>query len=101
MRFAHLADSHLGYRQYGLIDRETDFYRVFESTVDKIIESDVDFVIHSGDLFENPRPTPRAILEFQNSFLRLKEENIPVYAIAGNHDSVLRKGRKGYFINLL
>ena len=92
MRFAHLADSHLGYRQYGLIDRETDFYRVFESTVDKIIESDVDFVIHSGDLFENPRPTPSAILEFQNSFLRLKEENIHVYAIAGNHDSVLRKG---------
>ena len=92
MRFAHLSDSHLGYRQYGLNDREDDFYKVFNKTIDKIIDSDVDFVIHSGDLFENPRPTPRALFEFQNSFLRLKEENITVYAIAGNHDTVLRRG---------
>lgn len=91
MRFAHLADSHLGYRQYGLIERENDFYDVFNNTIDKIIDSDVDFVIHSGDLFENPRPYPRALLEFQKGFLRLKDENIPVYAIAGNHDTVLRK----------
>lgn len=92
MRFAHLADSHLGYRQYGLIDRENDFYKVFDRTIDKIIESDVDFVIHSGDLFQNYKPTPKALYEFQNSFYRLIDENIPVYAIAGNHDTVLRKG---------
>lgn len=91
MRFAHLADSHLGYRQYGLIDRENDFYKVFDRTIDKIIESDVDFVIHSGDLFQNFKPTPKTLFEFQNSFFRLIDENIPVYAIAGNHDAVLRK----------
>ena len=28
MRFAHLADSHLGYRQYNLSEREKDFYEV-------------------------------------------------------------------------
>ena len=92
MRFAHLADTHLGYRQYGLIEREEDFYKAFHKTVDKIIESDVDFVIHSGDLFETNKPTTKALYEFQKGFLKLKEAGIPVYAIAGNHDSVMKKG---------
>ncbi len=92
MKFAHLADSHLGYRQYGLLERENDFYDVFDKCVDKIIEEECDFVIHAGDLFEFAKPSPNALLRFQKAFLRLKEANIPVYAIAGNHDSVRRKG---------
>ena len=36
MKFAHLADTHLGYRQYGLFEREKDFYEVFEKVIDKI-----------------------------------------------------------------
>ena len=92
MRFAHLSDSHLGTRQFGLMDRETDFYDVFAKNIDKIIEKDVDFVIHSGDLFDNNRPSTEALLAFQKALLRLNEEKIPIYAIAGNHDSILRKG---------
>ena len=38
MRFAHLSDSHLGYRQYGIDEREQDFYDVFE----KALETDID-----------------------------------------------------------
>ena len=45
MKFAHLADTHLGYRQYGLFEREKDFYEVFEKVIDKIIEENVDFVV--------------------------------------------------------
>ena len=92
MKFAHLADTHLGYRQFGLYEREKDFYEVFEKIIDKIIEEKVDFVIHSGDLFDNSRPSPLALLTFQKCLIKLKNANIPVYAIAGNHDSVLRKG---------
>ncbi|MCQ2973017.1 MAG: DNA repair exonuclease [archaeon] len=92
MKFAHLADSHLGYRQYGLLERENDFYDVFDKCVDKIIEKKCDFVIHAGDLFEVAKPTPKALSRFQKAFLKLKEAGIPVYAIAGNHDSVRRKG---------
>ena len=91
MKFAHLADTHLGYRQFGLYEREKDFYEVFEKIIDRIIEEKVDFVIHSGDLFDNSRPSPIALLTFQKGLIKLKNANIPVYAIAGNHDSVLRK----------
>ncbi len=92
MKFAHLADTHLGYRQYGLIEREKDFYEVFDKVIDKIIEEKVDFVIHSGDLFETARPSPMALLTFQKGLLKLKGAGIPMYAIAGNHDVVMRKG---------
>ena len=92
MKFAHLADTHLGYRQFGLIEREKDFYEVFEKVIDKIIEENVDFVIHSGDLFETARPSPNALLVFQKGLLKLKGAGIPMYAIAGNHDMVMRKG---------
>lgn len=92
MKFAHLSDTHLGYRQFGLIEREKDFYEVFERVIDKIIEEKVDFVIHSGDLFETARPSPNALLAFQRGLLKLKGAGIPMYAIAGNHDSVIRRG---------
>ncbi len=90
MKFAHLADTHLGYRQYGLNEREKDFYEVFEKIIDKIIEEDVDFVIHSGDLFETPKPSPNALLVFQKGLLKLKGAGIPMYTVAGNHDTLMR-----------
>ena len=93
MKFAHLADTHLGYRQFGLIEREKDFYEVFEKVIDKIIEEKVDFVIHSGDLFESAKPSPIALLIFQKGLLKLKGAGIPMYAIAGNHDMVMRSGQ--------
>ncbi|KZX17506.1 putative metallophosphoesterase YhaO [Methanobrevibacter cuticularis] len=91
MKFAHLADTHLGYRQYGLIEREEDFYNVFNDIVDKIIEERVDFVIHSGDLFEMAKPSPNALLVFQEGLMRIHDSGIPFYAIAGNHDTIMRK----------
>lgn len=94
MRFAHLSDSHLGNRQYGIFEREEDYYEIFDKTIDKIIELDVDFVIHSGDLFDSSRPSTNAFLAFQRGLLKLNNAGIPMYAIAGNHDIVMRKGIK-------
>lgn len=91
MKFAHLSDTHLGYRQYGLIEREYDFYNVFNEIVDKIIDERVDFVIHSGDLFEIAKPSPNALLIFQEGLMKIKESGIPFFAIAGNHDTILRQ----------
>ena len=91
MQFAHLADTHMGYRQYGLTERENDFFEVFNQAIDEIISERPDFAIHSGDLFEYSRPPTRALLTAQHGILKLKEAKIPIYAIAGNHDVVMRK----------
>ena len=91
MKFAHLADTHLGYRQFSLFEREKDFYEVFDKIINKIIEEKVDFVIHSGDLFDSARPSPSALLAFQKGLLKLKGAGIPMYTIAGNHDIVNRE----------
>jgi len=91
MQFAHIADTHLGYRQYGLTERENDFFEVFDQAINELVQERPDFVIHSGDLFEYSRPPTRALLTAQKGILRLKEERIPIYAIAGNHDVVMRR----------
>ncbi len=91
MRFAHLADTHLGYRQYGLYEREKDYYNVFEEIVTSIVQERPDFVIHSGDLFEFSRPPTQALLHVQKGFLAFKDAGIPIYAVPGNHDTVMRK----------
>ncbi len=91
MQFVHISDTHLGYRQYGLLERENDFLEVFDQAIDEVVNERPDFVIHSGDLFEYSRPPTKALLTAQKGILRLKEEKIPIYAIAGNHDIVMRK----------
>ena len=86
MRFAHLSDTHLGYKHLAKDKREHDFYEQFQKTIDRIIEEEVDFVIHSGDLFDQSPPHIEPLKAFQDGLLKLKEAEIPMYAIAGNHD---------------
>ena len=37
MQFVHMADTHLGYRQYGLSERETDFLDVFDRAIEEVV----------------------------------------------------------------
>ncbi len=86
MQFIHIADNHLGRRQYNSDEREQDFYNSFNQCIDKIIDIKPDFVVHSGDLFESPEPPINAIHTAMEGFYRLKQHNIPIYIIHGNHD---------------
>lgn len=92
MLFAHIADTHLGYRQYNLDEREEDFYRSFREAVDRIIDEGCRFVVHSGDLFDEPRPHVKALVVVREELERLREEGIKFYCIAGNHDLLMRSG---------
>lgn len=95
MRIVHLADTHLGFRQFsGKLDperklnqRECDVYDVWHRAIDIAIERQVDAVVHAGDLFDSPRPSPRALAEAIDGFARLRDAAIPVVAIAGNHST--------------
>lgn len=95
MRIIHLADTHLGFRQFpgrldperGLNQRECDVYDAWHRAIDIAIERDVDAVVHAGDLFDSPRPTMRAVSEALDGLGRLRDAGIPVVAIAGNHST--------------
>ena len=85
-RFMHFSDTHLGNREYMMDLREEDFYEAFNEAVDIALEERVDFIIHSGDLFDTWGPSNRALSELKDSMLRLKEKGIRTYMVMGDHD---------------
>ncbi len=95
MRIAHLADIHLGFRQYhrlnaqGINQREADVASAFRSAIDDVIAAKPDLIVIAGDLFHSVRPTNPAILHSFNQFrkLRLALPEVPVIIVAGNHDT--------------
>ncbi|MBC7113791.1 MAG: DNA repair exonuclease [Candidatus Methanomethyliales bacterium] len=91
VRVAHIADTHLGFRQYNLDEREQDIYDVMNEIADKILEEHVDVVIHSGDLFDSPRPSAQAYYAFKRFLARLNGKT-HVFSILGDHDTPKRRG---------
>lgn len=86
-KFMHIADLHLGCRQYGMVEREEDFYSALGSVLRIAIDKNVDAVVMAGDVFDSPKPPARAVLELSNFVSKLKAEGIDVLGIEGNHDS--------------
>jgi DNA repair protein SbcD/Mre11 len=95
MRLVHLADIHLGFRQYqrqtpaGINQRETDVAISLRRVIDKVIELRPDLVLIAGDVFHTVRPTNPAILHAFREFSRLMEmlPETTVVMVAGNHDT--------------
>ncbi len=86
LKFIHVADTHIGKMEFKLVEREQDFYNAFKQVIDFALEKDVNFVIHSGDLFDIAKPPIRSILFVMEQLKRLKEKGIPFFVIAGSHD---------------
>jgi DNA repair exonuclease SbcCD nuclease subunit len=95
VKLAHIADPHLGIRQYhrqtpaGLNQREADIARAFRVAIDGVISAAPDAVVVAGDLFHSVRPTNAAIVFAFRQFQRLREAlpHAPIVLIAGNHDT--------------
>ena len=95
MRLVHLADLHLGYRQYqrltptGINQREADIANTFQRAIDKTIKIAPELVLIAGDVFHSPRPSNQAIVHAFRQFLRLRTA-LPdsiIVMIAGDHDT--------------
>jgi DNA repair exonuclease SbcCD nuclease subunit len=82
----HISDTHLGAIQYGFPEREQDFYDTFKEGIKIALDKEVDFIIHSGDLFDSARPSNRALRIVEESMVELQKNHIPLFAIAGDHD---------------
>src|SRR4051794_30838990 len=85
MRLLHVSDWHLG-RTHGHTERREDLAAVLEQTVEVARDFKPHLVIHSGDLFDGPRPAVDD-LELACDTLRQLGESSPVVVVAGNHDS--------------
>lgn len=94
MRIAHLADLHLGFRQYqrvsaaGNNQREADVARATRRAIDAVIASAPDLIVVAGDVFHQVRPSNPMILFAHRELSRLRTAlpRVPVVVIAGNHD---------------
>lgn len=85
VRFAHLADSHLGgWKQQQLQDLN---FKAFQKAIDICINSKLDFVLIAGDLFDSAYPPIEILKETFAELKKLKEAKIPCFIIAGSHDS--------------
>lgn len=93
LRLAHLADLHLGFRQYdrtqqGMNRRELDVALAWRMAVDWIVAERPDLVLLAGDLFHSVRPTNHAIIALYQGLARIRAAlpETKILAVSGNHD---------------
>jgi len=95
VKLAHLADLHLGFRQYdrqtprGGNQREADVAEAFRRAVDDLLVQRPDLILLAGDIFHSVRPTNPAILHLFNQLHRVRTglPDSPIVMIAGEHDT--------------
>lgn len=87
-KFLHLADLHLGYNQYNSKKRQKDFFYAFRDVINRYALPDkVDFVLVSGDFFDQRQILPVTMNQGISVLKKLEKAGIPVLAIEGNHDN--------------
>ena len=87
MRIFHMADWHIGKLVNGFYMTEDQEY-VIEELCKAIEEKKPDVLIIAGDLYDRAIPPVHAVELLNKSLIRIvKDLNIKVIALAGNHDS--------------
>lgn len=85
MRFLFFTDTHI--RGNNPKSRLDDYYLTlknkFAEIGELIKEHNIDYVLHGGDWFDRPDVSPSIVREFA---VLIKDFNVPVYSVAGNHD---------------
>jgi len=110
LKFIHMADVHLGYRQYGCEERAIDFAQAFLDVINFAVDKKVDFILIAGDLFHKKSEVdPLTLAQATKALEKAKKAGIPVIAVEGNHDSTYFKesfswmdylAKSGLLINL-
>ncbi len=98
MNFIHASDFHLGYAQYGLLERFRDYARAFHSVIQYAIDHRAEFILISGDLFHKRNinaPTYEQAYKVLSE-LKAKSPSTQVYAIEGNHDLAFHQDGKSW-----
>ena len=84
MKYAHLADLHLGaWKEEKLRDLSV---KAFLTAIKDCTDKEVDFILFAGDLFNTSLPSVDTLKIVTKQLKELQEKNIPLYIIAGSHD---------------
>ena len=83
----HTSDTHLGYAQFDLLERENDVYEAFNEVIETAVKDRVDAVIHAGDIFHVPKPGGRPLVKLAEGIKTLADKGIKFYFTFGDHDS--------------
>jgi exonuclease SbcD len=101
MKLLHFADVHLGMENYGRVTPATGLHSRFEDglkclafIVDTAINRKVDAALFSGDAYRTCDPNPTHQHGFAREMRRLRDANIPLVMVPGNHDMPVSFGRK-------
>ncbi len=85
---ALLGDTHLRDTQYATTQRGDDFTAAFFRAIRTICEAPErpDFILHSGDMFDSSRPSPKTIGALMQANEILVQHDMRMYCVTGNHD---------------
>ncbi len=89
MKLLHLADLHIGKRVYEysmLEEQKAALLQAFRM----VKEHGVDAVLIAGDVYDKTIPTIEGVKLFDTFLTALKQKQVPVFIISGNHDSAER-----------
>lgn len=87
MRILHTADWHLGkiVNDFSMLDGQSYY---LHALIETLKTKEIDAIIMAGDLYDRSLP-PKEAVALANTILTrmIKELQVPVFVIAGNHDS--------------
>ena len=88
VRFAHLADVHLGaFRDAALRELNLEaFKRCLGECVDARKQNKLDFIVIAGDLFHVALPDMRIVDEATQAMRRARDAGLRIYLVYGSHD---------------
>lgn len=92
VRIAQVGDLHIGRRWLslqgagGVNQRELDLERSLEAVGERLSAEAPDLVVLTGDLWDSVNPSTRARSAVFRFCRRLRESDLPVVVLAGNHD---------------
>jgi DNA repair exonuclease SbcCD nuclease subunit len=107
VKLVHLADLHIGFRQFtrstpeGRNVREMDVTSTLHTLVDRMIAIAPDVIVIAGDVFHSVRPSNGTVVDAFAEFSRLMQAlpTAVVVMVAGNHD-VPRSADTGCILRL-
>jgi DNA repair exonuclease SbcCD nuclease subunit len=89
LTLTHIADTHLGHRQYGLKQREDDMVSTIRGALQEMVsERDTDAILLPGDLFHSRDLRPKILDHVEQELSRVPDD-VPVLVSRGNHDENL------------